>query len=199
MMADELERASFTFDELKRIKRALTQERAYSEQISIAFAVRLLQVRTELKEDLLVLDEIDFLEGVGPRTQTKNEEQFRHAPLHPFWHKHFSAPRHLVRNLGDRWGLGGKGNRDLTAMIEDVARKHGGEPGVWQNVLVHRLVMDGYQDRFQRGLTGDWIIYAKHDGRNYYLDLATHEEGRDPQRLYDKLRNGSAAEFPFLF
>jgi hypothetical protein len=198
-VADELERASFTFDELRRIKQALTKDRPYFERISIAFAARLLQVRMELKEDVLVLDEIDFLEGVSQRTQTKNEEQFRHAPLHPFWHKHFSAPRHLVRNLGDRWGLTGKGNRDLTAMIEDVARAHGDEPGKWQNVLLHRLVMDGYQDRFQRGLTGDWIIYAKHEGRNYYLDLATHQEGREPQRLYEKLRNGSAAEFPFLF
>jgi hypothetical protein len=50
-------------------------------------------------------------------------------------------------------------------------------------------------------MTGDWIIFAKHEGQNFYLGLATHEEAM-PQvadQLYDKLRGGSAWEFPFLF
>lgn len=46
---------------------------------------------------------------------------------------------------------------------------------------------------------GDWIIFAKHKGKNYYFDLATHQEGREPKRLISKLRAGSACEFPFLF
>ena len=25
-------------------------------------------------------------------------------------------------------------------------------------------------------MTGDWIIFAKHEGQNFYLGLATHEE-----------------------
>jgi hypothetical protein len=62
--------------------------------------------------------------------------------------------------------------------------------------------MEGFVDRAKRGLSGDWIIFGKHADRNYYLDLATHDEGKQgapSERLYKKLREGSAAEFPFLF
>ncbi|MGB7100328.1 MAG: hypothetical protein WBD95_16405 [Xanthobacteraceae bacterium] len=64
---------------------------------------------------------------------------------------------------------------------------------------MHKLVLDGFIDRANRGLTGDWIIYAKHEGYQYYVDLAAHEEADDGERLYQKLRHGSFAEFPFLF
>lgn len=41
----------------------------------------------------------------------------------------------------------------------------------------------------------------KYDGKNYYLDLATHEDGLGDRAkdLAKKLRDGCAAEFPFLF
>lgn len=48
-------------------------------------------------------------------------------------------------------------------------------------------------------MTGDWIVFGKQQGKNYYLDLATHAEPEEPARLYEKLRGGSEAEFPFLF
>ena len=32
--------------------------------------------------------------------------------------------------------------------------------------------MDGYKERSgAQALTGEWIVYAKHNGRNYYLTL----------------------------
>jgi hypothetical protein len=68
--------------------------------------------------------------------------------------------------------------------------------------LVHRLYVDGFEERAAQRLTGDWIIFAKHDGQNYYLDLATHEEAQgqaNSERLMQKLRDGSRAEFRFLF
>jgi hypothetical protein len=131
------------------------------------------------------------------RSKTKAEEQFKHPPLHPFWHKHFSAPRHLVRNIGIRWNIAGKRQRDLLAMIREVQVAYGNDPDRWQGILVQRFVLGGYRDRADRGFTGDWIIFAKYEGRNYYLDLATHSE--DDAELYEKLRQGSATEFPFLF
>jgi hypothetical protein len=167
--------------------------------MSLGFIARLVRIRTELGEDHIVLDEVDYLEGLRPPTGTKEEEQFRHAPLHPFFHKHFSAPRHILRNIGDRWGLGDGGNRDLLKMISRVAKKHGSDPDRWQRVLSYWLIVNGSRDRVG-GRTGDWIIFAKHRGENYYLDLATHAEAEtDPHALVQKLRDGSAPEFPFLF
>jgi hypothetical protein len=190
---------SFASEERTAIKCAVTQERPYAERISLAFAVRLFEVRTKLREDHFILDEIDHLEGLRPSSRTKEDEQFRYPPLRPFRHKHFSAPRHLLRNIGIQWGLTGQGNRALNLMLNDVARTCGNDPDLWPKMVTHKLFFDGLPKRTARGLTGDWIIFAKHAGKNYYLDLATHEEGRNPQRLYQKLRSGGFAEFPFLF
>jgi hypothetical protein len=51
-----------------------------------------------------------------------------------------------------------------------------------------------------RRMTGDWIIFAKHEGQNFYLGLGTHDAAtREPDALYRRLRQGSEWEFPFLF
>ena len=195
----EMVKVSFDKGQMGAIKRALTNDRPFADRISLGFAVRLLSVKADLKEDHFVLDEIDYLEGLRPLSKTKQEEQFRHHPLHPFWHKHYSAPRHLLKNIDVRWNLTGGGNGDLLPMLREVAKTHGKSPARWPGVVAHRLVFEGYIDRAKRGLTGDWIIFGKHAGQNYYLDLATHKESEDSKRLYEKLRQGSAAEFPFLF
>lgn len=196
----ELAHASFSLNELSNIKRNMTNDRPYADRFSFGFVVNLLQLKMKQNEDHLVLDEVDHLEGLRSHTQTRVEEQFRHPPLCPWWHKHFSAPRHIPRNIAERWGLTGNGNRDLLAMIKDVAKTYGDQIGVWQDVIAHRFVMDGHADRAARWLTGDWIIFAKHEGKNYYLGLATHKEAKDdPQGLYRRLRNMGEAEFPFVF
>ena len=83
-------------------------------------------------------------------------------------------------------------------MAADVARSHGDDPDAWLKALLHSFVMEGYERRASPNkLTGDWIVFAKHEGQNYYLDLATHSE--NDEALYMKLHQGSAAEFPFLF
>lgn len=197
--ASEMTWVSFSDQKRRTIKSRITGRRSYANRISFAFATRLFMLKARLREDHYVLDELDYLEGLSPRSRTKMEEQFRHPPLNPFWHKHFSAPRHFIRNIGIQWGLTGKGNRPLMQMLRQVAHEHGGDHDRWPKVAVHKLVIEGYQSRSIRGLTGDWIIYGKHGGQNYYLDLAEHEEGDAPQRLYEKLRAGNFAEFPFLF
>jgi hypothetical protein len=196
----EMHKVSFDKDQLREIKRRVTDDRPYADRISLGFAFQLFSVKARLKEDHFILDEIDNLEGLRPRSKARNERQFLHSPLHPFWHTHWSAPRHILRNIGIRWNLTGDQNQDpLTPMLQEVAREHGKDPDRWQGAVPYRTFVDGYRDRAKRGLTGDWIIFGKQAGKNYYLDLATHEEGEEPRRLYEKLRQGSAAEFPFLF
>jgi len=111
------------------------------------------------------------------------------------------AANAVARTVGERWGLGNSGNRDLSKMIEEVAVECGDQPDLWPKRLAHQLVLGGLYDRAAaRRMTGDWIIFAKHEGRNYYLGLGTHDEARrDPDTLYQGLRHGSEWEFPFLF
>jgi hypothetical protein len=86
-------------------------------------------------------------------------------------------------------------------MLSEVVEKYSEDTELWPNYLTHRLVVQGFEERTERGLTGDWIIFAKYEGMHFYLDLATHEEGRENNvgTLFQKMRNGSYAEFPFLF
>jgi hypothetical protein len=54
-----------------------------------------------------------------------------------------------------------------------------------------------YWDRSEDDeLTGEWIIFAEHDGKNYYLCLATRKEGYDV--IADKIKSECCPEFPFL-
>jgi hypothetical protein len=195
-------KVSFGAAERTALKRQLTGDRFYADRISLNFAFQLALAEARLREARYILDVIDGLENVRPRVRMRKESQFKHAPLHPFWHVHWSAPRHFLPNIGIHWNLEGIGTRDaLTPMLQDVAEKCGSDSARWPGIVAHRLVVEGYRDRARRGLTGDWIVFGKHGGLNYYLALATHEEGKGSNaiQLHRKLQQGSAAEFPFLF
>lgn len=86
-------------------------------------------------------------------------------------------------------------------MIENGAAIYGDQLDLRQKWLAYQFVIGSLQKRTAaKRMTGDWIIFAKHDGQNFYLDLATHKEAeQDPGQLLHKLRLGSACEFPFLF
>jgi hypothetical protein len=195
--ASKMAHVSLTMDGIQKIKQVVCNGRPYADRMSFGFTLRLIELKARRGEDSNVFREIDFLEGLAPTWATKKASQFKRPPLYPFWHKHFYAPRHFLPNIGARWGLTRDGNRDLTKMIKEVAAQHGHSPGEWQMMLPHRLGMDGWNDRASFGLTGDWIIFAKHGGLNFYLDLASHKEG--DESVMTKLRSACAAEFPFLF
>jgi energy-coupling factor transporter ATP-binding protein EcfA2 len=62
---------------------------------------------------------------------------------------------------------------------------------------IARDIVQFYADRARtRELTGEWIVFAKHEGKNYYLCLAGHEEGDDD--IFARIRDGCAGEFLFL-
>lgn len=199
MTQDEFVNVSFDKAELAAFKRTVLREKPYHARVSIALALRLANASAERIDVFSVLDVLDHLEGIKTTSGTKEATPFRKPPLQGLWHKHFFSARHLIKNVGVRWNLGDGGNKDLSAMIESVAREYGENTDLWPNVLAHRLVVEGFEERASRGLTGDWIIYGKHQGENFYLDLATHDEGLAPERLLQKLRNGCLAEFPFIF
>lgn len=192
---------SLSFDqrELTAFKRALLRERPYHERVSMALTFRLATASNSRLNLFSVLDEIDYQEGITSTSRTKEATKFRKAPLHGLWHKHFFSPRHLIKNIEVRWNLSEDGNKDLDSAISAIAKEYGEDASIWPDILTHRLIVEGFEERAVRGLTGDWIIYGKHQGKNFYLDLATHEEGLHPECLLQKLKDGCYAEFPFVF
>lgn len=188
-------------EEIREIKTEAAFGGVWSERISLGLAFRLLDRSNPYFCRFNVLDEINYLEGKKPVSATKPATQFKNPPLFPFWHKHFMQPHLILRNIGIRWNFDGGGNKDLNQMIHEVARDYGDDHDMWPNVLAHRATVEAFEDRAKRGLTGHWLIFAKYEGANYYLDLATHEEGlkENAHTLKEKLINGSKVEFPFLF
>ncbi|MGO3295605.1 MAG: hypothetical protein ACTILN_08035, partial [Marinobacter sp.] len=52
------------------------------------------------------------------------------------------------------------------------------------------------EKRVQRGaMTGEWIIFAKHEGQKYYLCLGQHGDGEE---VVNKLKGFPMSEFAFL-
>ena len=63
--------------------------------------------------------------------------------------------------------------------------------------IAHDAVIGNWERRSAgRQFTGEWIIYAQHEGRNYYLCLADHNDGDD--RIRAQIDEICVAEFPFL-
>lgn len=189
-------------NEIAAIKQYVAAGAPYWKRLSLAMCIRLIDIEKRHGEARDVLDEIDALEGLRQPLNTKPATAFRRPPLKGFWHKHFSTPRHFIRNIGERWGMANGGNKDLGTMIAESASCSG--PNIQELIkhTTHCLVIGGASDRSQANrLTGDWIIFAKNkNGENVYLDLATHEEGQKaPEKLLKKLIEGSAAEFPDVF
>lgn len=63
--------------------------------------------------------------------------------------------------------------------------------------MAHAVTHGALEDREnQSKLTGEWIVFAKHQGQNYYLTLATHTT--EDQHTFDEISSMAHGEFPFL-
>jgi hypothetical protein len=136
---------------------------------------------------------IGSLEGAHKNRpeRTRPPSLFRRPPLKGLWHKHFhqgTIPS-LALNLQNHW------NGRLDQLIGE--HFHIGEVVTQEAVssLVHDLVIKGYEDRGRAGrITGEWIVFAKQDGINYYLTLGVHG---DDDAIAKRVRM-CAAEFPHV-
>jgi hypothetical protein len=141
-----------------------------------------------------IVEEIKALEEERCGVGTKPASQFQHEPLRGFWHKHYFCARFVAQNMLNQLA-GGRieavVNETLdanppTVITEQIA-----------NQLAHRLTVEQIEQREDAGqLTGEWIIFAKHGGQNYYLCLATHHSG--DQAIFDRIKSTCFPQFPFL-
>jgi len=146
-----------------------------------------------------VIYEIRALEGLGGQSQTKPPTQFEKLPLRGLWHKHYMADglSPMARNL-----LNGI-RKDGLPWLEQTVREaeEAGEERFFTAEDVPKMAHDAVQGNWMRRaeaeeLTGEWIIYAQHEGSNYYLCLGEHKSG--DENLRAQIEALCFYEFPFL-
>ncbi len=149
-----------------------------------------------------VVHEIRCLEGMGD-SKTEPEEPFRGGVLGGFSKKHFFMARYLPQNLINELRLNRPRSEKTKAVIRGARGKKGEDPAKYAMRIAQRLVENTYSERAKkRRLTGEWIVFKKHEGKTYYLTLAFHGEA-DPairdQVIFDRMVAGCSKQFPFLF
>lgn len=192
------------------LKKNVALAQPYSHRMSQCLALRLNNYSLLRRlNKFSVLDEIALLEKTPTSkfTGTKKAEKFRGSILGRFWHKHYFDARHLPQNVVNKWFADYAVNQGLLKdklheilMIDEDDSDMENYRRTKANQISHAIVYGGIESRKKRGaLTGEWLIYYIHDGLNYYLDLADHKELDDQQKLFDRLKDECAWEFPFAF
>ncbi len=140
-------------------------------------------------EELKALEELPHLD-----MRTKPATLFTRPPLKGLWHKHFFSARFVGHNIATH--MQGKRLEDTVRSVFDPARS----PTVTREMveeLAHAVSHGALEERGGLGrLTGEWIVFAQHQGQNYYLTLATHTT--EDQQTFDEIVSMAYAEFPFL-
>lgn len=142
-----------------------------------------------------VLDEIRHLEGMRPSRQTKPATEFTGPHLKGLWHKHFmpALPSVIGHNIVNSLGKNG-----LAKIVDEAINANGADDRkALISKIAHQVVIGSMEDRAAADkLTGEWIIFAKDNGQNYYLHICTHESG--DENIANTLKSTCAKEFPFL-
>ena len=143
-----------------------------------------------------IIDEIKSLEGVGSKQQTKPASEFKGIHLKGLWHNHFFAahPSVIANNISNHIAFG-----KLKKIAEKVfdQKKSPVVTKEMVNEFSHKVVVESMEERASNGkLTGEWIVFAKHQGQNYYLCINTHEA--EDENIAKNIKTACLPQFPFL-
>jgi hypothetical protein len=141
-----------------------------------------------------ILDAVRELEDGKQRIATKPATPFKNMPLRGLWHKHYFCAHFLATNIS--LGLGKNG---MMRIIKEVMDPRNSpvitEEMEWE--LLRRVTDEPFEQRSaNKQLTGEWIIYLPHNGKNYYLCCGTHDDG--DQAIYESIMQLCVIDFPDL-
>jgi hypothetical protein len=141
--------------------------------------------------------EIHGLETGSP-SMTKEETQFTGTPLRGLWHKHYLPDGIGAFAINLRNGLKKDGLPLLDGLLREVTESEK-ECYVSEvaGLIAHDAVVGNWERRTgAKQVTGEWIVFARREGQNYYLCLGTHKAGDSVIR--HQIDSVCVEEFPFL-
>ncbi|SDT88338.1 hypothetical protein [Stappia sp. ES.058] len=139
-----------------------------------------------------ILESVKELENGEQPKGVKPAAPFRNPPLKGLWHKHFFAARFLVHNM-----LLGLGKNGLSQIVESAMHPDKGDIVTKEMIdeVARRVTHEPLEQRnADNRLTGEWIVFLPHDGRNYYLSIAAHHFG--DQLIFDRIIAETTRDFP---
>ena len=150
-----------------------------------------------------VTDVIRYLEGLVTSRLVGPPELFTHPPLNIFWKIHFPDARFIPRNLRNELDYmlknGDTLERFSVGNVEQEESEHSASLGAGS--LEHTVTIGAYEARAGRSeMTGEWLIFGKHQEKNYYLAISKHSRTREgDMEIYETIKGCCENEFPFLF
>lgn len=185
---------SFSRDDLLRY----AQEYLYLnslelERVSTVFLMQTLKLQINRVVNIhSIIEEIKVLEGISSKSFTKKAESFKREPLKGLYKKHFFNARFLLRNINSHYGIDFGGNKFLDEVIKESFTKADAA-----NHFAHNYIVGAYESRVRQSkVTGEWIVFQKFEGKNYYLTLAAHTEEDD--LIYERVKMSYEMDFNFL-
>ncbi len=186
--------------EFEVIVQATRLEQIAPGRISVLFLLSLFGAYKAGRIDpFQVAREIETLEK-GETTGMKSPIQNRHPPLKGLWHKHYMQLGMASLAINMQQGLERFGIPYFAQKVREA--QEAGEERYITIDDIAPIVNDAVQGNLQRlreaeSLTGEWIVFAKHERLNYYLTLATHDKTTHEHER-QMIENICYREFPFL-
>ncbi len=147
-----------------------------------------------------VSDQIRHLEsGWDKGNHMKKATQFMHPPLYPLWHQHYFSAHFLARNIYEEFQRKGNGEKIIREIFDPKKSETVTQEMI--NEMSHRTTVELFEKRANESRsTGEWLVYAVHDEKKYYLCMATHTspDTNPDQSIYEKLKLVCRMQFPFL-
>lgn len=139
---------------------------------------------------------IKVIEGLTSSDPTAPPDRFLHPPLTGLYKKHFTSPRFIVKNLLN-FLRSKEGDRHFNAIWEEASKVSGSKivNETFTKYLSHHMVVDPIEIKsMSNRLTGEWVVFHKHQNLNYYLTIAFH--GETNEQIHKKV--AYACEFDRL-
>jgi hypothetical protein len=187
--------------EVMECARAIGLDQATSGRHSVLMAVHLFAAtKTGMQNPARVIREIEALEGVGEPSEFKPPIQNKHPPLKNLWHKHYGQDG--IPSLALNVGHGLKKFKIPLFLKRMAEAEQAGEQRLVKLEDVPALVEDLVLGNLGRlaaaeAMTGEWLIFARHQNKNYYLCLTTHDSSVHPN-VRDQIDYICCKEFPWL-
>lgn len=197
----DIRREPVTSDELGRFDDWVGLSRVTSGRHSRLFLLGLYvqSMRYQSINPAWVIRELRSMEGQIPTTGTKPATPFQRGVLSGLWHQHYAEVTmpSLIRNIQNSWHAQG-----MPFFEEGIRKAASGEgpthfTAADAPAIANDMVCGAMARRRAAGaLTGEWIVYAVHEGRNHYLSLWRHDG--DDMQLRQSIEAMCVPFFPFL-